>query len=429
MGQGRKPGLRIATAERRQISFDLICLDDSVPEDHRVRQVVAYVEKLDLSPLYQTIRAVVGGAGRDAIDPVILMSLWLYATLEGVGSARLLDRLCERDLIYRWIRGGVGVNYHTLSDFRTKGAAVLDGLLTTGMAALADAGIVGLECLAVDGVRVRASAGASSFRRAERLAELREASATKIAALRAEIELDPTAAETRLRQRRLHAAETAKARIEAAQRATEEITQERQLEAERQRRKEPKQTGPARGSTTDADARVMKMADGGFRPAYNVQVKTDVKSGCILGIEVTNKASDRDQLEVAVREVQERYRRGPKRVLADAGYDGKDGIERLYERRIEVFCPVPRSGGKPVPALAKPGEGPGVQAWRERMSREESYEIYRERFACERPHAEMRNRGLRQFLVRGIEKVKAVALWHATAFNFLQILRLAPEFA
>jgi transposase len=362
MAQERKAGLRLATAVRTQIGWDMICLDDLLAPEHRARQVWGYVEKCDLSALYNRIRAVEGEAGRPPIDPAILMALWLYARLEGVGSARLLERLCERDHAYRWICGGVGVNYHSLSDFRVAAGGVLDGLLTRSMAALAAAGVVGLDCLAVDGVRVRAAAGALSFRRKARLAELHELAERKVAALAAELEADPAAGWSRAQRRRLREADARQQRIEAAQKAAEAIERERQREAERQRRRKPKPGKEVRASTSDAEARVMKMADGGYRPAYNLQFKTDPKSGCILGVAATNQASDRGQLGAAVAEIERRYGKPPRRLLADGGYDGKDDIEALHCRDTEVFCPVPGSKGKPVPAAAKPGEGPGVIA-------------------------------------------------------------------
>jgi transposase len=429
MAEGRRAGLRVSGPVRTQASWDMVCLDDLLAADHRARQVWGYVESCDLSVLYERIRTVEGDAGRPPIDPAILMALWLYATLEGVGSARLLERLCERDLAYRWICGGVGVNHHTLSDFRVEAGAVLDGLLTRSMAALVAAGIVGLECLAVDGVRVRAAAGTSSFRSVARLNELHDMAEKKVAALLAELEADPAAASKRASERGLREAEAHKARIAAAQKAAEAIDRERQRDAEQQRRKTPKKGKSIRASTTDAEARIIRMADGGYRPAYNIQFKTDQRSGCVVGVEITNKASDRGQLGPAVDEIEKRYGTKPSRVLADGGYDGKDDVEALYRRDIEVYCPVPGSKGERVPAQAKRGEGPGVIAWRERMSEEASFAIYRQRFACERPHADMRNRGLQRFLVRGFEKVKAVTLWYATAYNFLQIRRLAPQMA
>lgn len=422
MAKGRRPGLRLATAVRGQEEWDRVCLDDLLSADHRARQVWAYVESCDLSGLYDQVRAVEGEAGRPPIDPAILMALWLYATLEGVGSARQLERLCESEHAYRWLCGKVGVNHHTLADFRMDAGAVLDELLTRSMAGLVEAGIVGLDSLMVDGLRVRASAGASSFHRRSRLLAMEELAREKVARLRAELDADPSSSSQRRQERELREAEARAQRIAAAHEAAKAIEEERLREAEQQRRKAPKNKSEPRSSTTDAEARNMKMADGGYRPAYNVQLKTDQKSGLIVGVEVTNKASDRGQLLPAVEEIKARYDRWPDRVLADGGFDGKDDIEELHQQRVEVFCPAPGSEGKPAPTAPKRGEGPGVRAWRERMSQKESYEIYRRRINCEHPHAHMRNRGLQQFVVRGAKKAKAVMLWHVHAFNFQRLL-------
>jgi transposase len=429
MAKGRRPGLRLATAERGQLMWDMIRLDDLLSPDHRARQVWAYVKSCDLTSLLDKVQAVEGGPGRAAIDPALLMALWLYATLEGVGSARQLERLCKSEHAYRWLCGKVGVNHHTLADFRVEAEAVLDDLLTRSMAGLAEAGIVGLDSLMVDGLRVRASAGLSSFRRRTRLMAMEELAREKVAALRAELEADPNGSSQRLKERELREAEARAQRLAAAHEAANTITEERLREAKEQRRKEPKNKSEPRASTTDAGARNMKMADGGYRPAYNVQLKTDEKSGLIVGVEVTNKASDRGQLLAAVDEIKTRYDRVPSRVLADGGYDGKHDIEKLHQSEVEVFCPVSGSENKPVPADPRPGEGPGVRAWRERMSQEESYKVYRQRINCEHAHAHMRNRGLQQFIVRGMRKAKAVMLWHVHAFNFQRMQGLGLQAA
>jgi transposase len=424
---GRGGGVRLQTADRSQIGFDMICLDDLLGPDHRARSVWEYVESCDLSVLYARIKAVEGEVGRSPIDPAILMSLWLYATLEGVGSARLVARLCETDAAYRWLCGGVGVNHHTLSDFRIEAGDVLDAMLTRSMAGLVGSGIVELECLAVDGVRVRASAGRSSFRSKSGLKQLHELAEQKIATLKAELEEDPAAASNRVAQRRLQQAEARKRRIEAAQQAAQAIERERQREAEEQRRRKPKKQDEPRASTTDPQARVMKMADGALHPAYNFQVKTDPKRQMIVGLDASNSASDRGLLVQAVGEIEQRYGIRPARALADGGYGGKADIEALHELGVEVFCPVPGSKGKAVPPKIQRGDGVGVIAWRQRMSTQDGIAFYRHRFACERPHADMRNRGLRQLLVRGLAKARAVVLWYVTAYNFLQIQRLAPQ--
>ena len=172
MARGKPAGLRLETAERGQTEFQQSSLDDLLSLEHRARQVWDYVERLDLGVLYGRVRTTVQSTGRPAIDPAILMSLWLYGTLEGVGSARLLDRLCKSDAAYRWLCGGVSVNYHTLSDFRSEAGPVLDDLLSRSMVGLIASGLVDVQTVAVDGLRVRASAGSGSFRSGERLAEL-----------------------------------------------------------------------------------------------------------------------------------------------------------------------------------------------------------------------------------------------------------------
>lgn len=459
MAIGSRSGQRVSRACRDQVGFESMCLDDLLSPDHRARQVWAYVESCDLTALYEKIRAVAGGAGRAPIDPAILMALWLYATLESVGSARLLERLCTSDAAYRWICGGVGVNYHTLADFRVEAGPLLDDLLTRSMAALVQARIVDVSCLGVDGVRVRASAGASSFRSQSRLGQLHDLARQKVESLKGELNADPAANTRRATERKLREAQERQQRIEAAQKAAAAIEAARAREATEQRRRKPRKSKSPRGSTTDAQARVMAMADGGYRAAYNLQFKTDPKSGCVIGLEVTNQASDRGQLDDAAQEIERRYGVRPKRLLADGGYAGKDEIQALHEKDIEVFCPLPRPRGKPAaatpvlvepapvepavaePVLAEPApvepapvkrkrkEKPGVIAWHERMNTDEGKAIYARRTPCERPHADVRNRGLYRFLVRGMEKVKAVALWHVTAYNFLQIQRLMPQAA
>ena len=428
MSRGLRAGLRLARAERGQIGFERVCLDELLADDHRARQVWAYVARLDLSRLYGSIRSLTGGAGRPAIDPAILVSLWLYATLEGVGSARQLERVCERDLAYRWILGGVKVGHKTLSDFRSAAAPVLDDLLSRSVAALAAAGVVDLDCVAVDGLRVRAAAGKNSFHGSERLSALHALACQKVARLRAELEEDPAASEQRGQRRGLQAAEERQRRIEQAQQAQDEIAAQRAKEAEEQRRKQPAKKREPRASTTDPQARTMRMPDGGYRPGYNLQIKTDVGSGVILGVGVSNNASDRGQLGPAMEEMEKRYGQRPKQALADGGFNGKADIEALHQPEngaIEVFCPLPRNRkGEVKPP--RPKDGPGVHAWHARMNSQAGQALYAQRFATERPHADMRNRGLTRLLVRGIDKVRAVALWHAHAYNFLATMRLCP---
>jgi transposase len=426
MTNGGSAGLRLERAERRQVEWQMACLDDLVPEDHRVRQVWGYVEKLELSRLYSAIASKVGEAGRPAIDPAILMALWLYATLEDIGSARQLARLCQRDVCYRWILGGVTVSHKTLSDFRVEVGEVLDELLSRSVAALVVAKVVDLQCVAVDSVRVRASAGAGSFRRKKRLAELEGLARAKVAALKVELDSDPGASDRRGQARRLRAVNQRQHRVDEAQQALAEIEANHAAAAKKQRRKKPANRHDPRASTTDPQARIIRMPDGGFRPGYNVQVKTEAQVGLIVGLSVGNNASDRGQLGPAVREIERRYGQRPKQLLGDSGYDSKADIEALHQAEngaVEVFCPRPvgKDGQMRPPG---PRDGPGALAWHQRMSSDEGKAVYRRRFATERPHADMRNRGLYRLLVRGIDKARAVVLWHVHAYNFLTISRL-----
>jgi transposase len=423
MAKGRPAGLRLETAERGQSEFQQTCLDDLLSSDHRARQVWDYVEGLDLSVLYGRVQTTVSASGRPAIDPAILMSLWLYATLEGVGSARLLDRLCKSDAAYLWLLGGVTVNYHTLADFRTAAGPLLDELLSSSMAGMIASGAVQVETLAVDGMRLQAAANRGTFRRSERLAMLEKAALEVVCRLRAEVEEDSAAALRRTTARRLAVAEDRARRLEKARQAQAEIERQREEQRQKQRRKEErKDHKEARASTVDPQARIMKMADGSFRPAYNVQFKTAAEGAHIVGVSVTDCGSDHGLLEPALDEIKQRYGVRPKRMLADGGYTSKDAIEKLHALDIELFSPLPRSKGDP--AAPKRGDKAGAIAWRQRMASEEGMALYRKRFATERPHAHMRNHGLRQVLVRGKEKVKAVVLWHVHAFNFLQFKRL-----
>jgi len=423
MSKGRLAGLRLVTAERGQIEFQQVCLDDLLVADHRARQVWSYVEGLDLSALYGSVRSTVGASGRPAIDPAILVSLWLYATLEGIGSARLLDRLCTTDMAYRWLLGGVRVNYHTLSDFRTEAGPVLDELLSRSMAGLIAAGVVDAGTLAVDGMRLQAASSSASFRSGERLEELHGAAQATVRRLRAEVDEDPGAASRRVQARRLAAAEERARRLEQARHAHESLEAHRGEQAQRQRKKQRRDHKPARASTSDPQARIMKMGDGSFRPAYNVQFKTTAEGAHIIGVSVTDRGSDRGLLAPALDEVEQRYGVVPQRVLADGGFDSKADIEALHRAGVELFCPPHKGRGDP--AAPKRGDGPAILAWRQRMATPQAMAVYRRRFATERPHADMRNRGLRRVLVRGTEKVKAVVLWYVHAYNFIQFRRLA----
>ena len=190
---------RLRFAERDQIAWRPVSLDGLLPDDHRARLVWRFVEALDLTALLATIKAVDGRPGHPPADPRILLALWLYATVEGIGSAREVSRLCEEHIAFQWLCGGVGMNAKTLADFRVDHGAVLELLLVDSFTALVRAGVASLDRVAQDGVRVRASAGAASFRRHSTLQECRRDAEKALADLRAEVNADPGAASRRHR--------------------------------------------------------------------------------------------------------------------------------------------------------------------------------------------------------------------------------------
>jgi len=418
---GGRPRLR--RAERHQVVMQMACLDSLLPEDHRARLVWEYVEGLDLSELYEQVRAVEGRAGRDAIDPRILMALWLYATVDGVGAARQLARLCEDHVAYRWICGGVSVNYHTLSDFRTAHPQLLDGLLTHSVAALMHEGLVTLHRVAQDGMRVRASAGASSFRRRKTLEECQAEAHEQVEALRQELQEDAGASSRRQDAARRRAARERSERIGNA------LGQLTQVESKKKDQEKQK----ARVSTTDPDARVMKMADGGFRPAHNVQFATDTASQVITGVDVVNTGSDQGQMPPMVEQHQDRYDKTPEEMLVDGGFAKKEDIEKLASPEVgtTVYAPVqkPRNQDRD-PHQPRLGDSVTIAEWRKRMGTPQAKEIYKDRAStAECVNAISRNRGLRQFLVRGLKKVRAVALWFAIAHNLMRAVILRAQAA
>lgn len=412
---------RVERPNRAQLELRSVDLDGLLPPDHRARIVWEFVEGLDLSPLYAGIRAVEGGAGRPAIDPAILTALWLYATLEGVGSARALDRLCEQHDAYRWIAGGVSVNYHTLAEFRVAHAEVLDALLTRSVATLLSAGLVTLTRVAQDGVRVRASAGAASFRRRARLQACVDEAEAQVRALRRELDEDPAATSRRQAAARTRAVAERQARVLKA------LEQVADLEAKQQQARDTAaRRRTARASVTDPEARVMKMADGGFRPAFNAQMAADTGSQIIVGVDVGNVGSDLGQLPPMVAQLRRRYEREPDEMLADGGFAGHDAITALAARGCTVYAPVPQPKDPARdPHQPREADSAAVAQWRHRMGTEAAKTLYKLRAAtAECINAIARNRGLQQFRVRGLRKVKAVLLWFALAHNLLRAVEL-----
>lgn len=425
MGGGRP---RMREPERRQVALRAVDLDSLLAADHPARVIWAYVERLDLSVLEEAIGAREHTPGQAPPSPHLLVALWLYATSQGVGSARALARLCESEDAYRWLCGGVSLNYHGLADFRTGHGELLDRLLSENVATLSASGVIDLDEVTQDGVRVRASAGAASFRRRKTLHKELKKARRLVARLKRELDEDPQASDRRIKAAQERAAREREARVAAA------LDKLAELEAERQRRakthaKQVKQQKAPRASTSDAQARVMKMADGGFRPAYNCQLGTVAQGQIVVDLDVDSSGSDRGLSRPMLQRLHQRQGRWPRRYLADGGFHKNEDTEWAAEHGVLVYTPATESKHKTDPYAPRPEDGPGVAAWRRRMKSPHGKAVYKRRAMGECINARARQWGLRQFLVRGSDKVRSVLLWFALANNILAAHRLTPAAA
>jgi transposase len=421
--------VRLRRPDRKQVVMRMECDDDLIPQGHSARVIWDVVQKLDLSAFYGPIKARDGVCGRDATDPALLVALWLYATTRGVGSARELARLCLESKPYQWICGGVSVNHHTLSDFRVGHAQALEELFTQVIASLVDKGLVKVHRISQDGTRVRACAGTSSFRGEQRLTTLLEEAQAHVKELSALLE-DPEksaslSAKQKAAQRR--AAEERVQRIEAAVKQLPQLKEKQQAAAKQAGDGEygkKLKKGKPRVSTTDPDARVMKMGDGGFRPAMNVQFAVDTQSRAIVGVDVSQAGSDKGLSEGMRTQVEQRTGGKVQEHLMDGGFLVLDEIDRAAEQGVTLLVPptVPRDPAKlDTRYLPKPSDTEAQAAWRVRMGTEAAKQTYRQRAATvETVNADVKgHRGLDKLLVRGLPKTRCVALWCGLAYNLL----------
>jgi transposase len=391
----------------------------------------AAVEGLDLSRWLQNIQAVEGTPGRDATDPRLLVAVWVYATLCAVGSARQLARLCDErqgQLGYRWLCGGVTLNHHTLSDFRAHNGAAWDQLVTQLVASLMHEGLVTMTRVAQDGMRVEANAGKSSFRRRGTLDKCLAEARQQVETLKQLGEEDPGELTKRERAARERAAREREQRVKDALANCDQL--------QKQREKRAKTTGEpakeARASTTDPEARNMKFPNGGYGPGHNVQFCTDVESGVIVGVDVTNAGSDAEAFEPMLDQLERRYDRTPDEALIDGGFATKETINAAAERNCVIYAPVKDeekqiAAGK-NPFEKKKGDTEAVASWRERMGTAAGKVIYKLRAqTAEWVNAFARNRGFYTMPVRGLTKCRAVAALYAVTHNILQGAKLRAE--
>lgn len=479
---------RLKVVDRRQLMLRVVDVEQLIEEDHPARAIWAFTGRMDWKGFYASIQAVDGVAGRAAWDPRLLSSLWIYAYSRGIGSAREIARRCWYDPAFQWLTGLKEVNYHTLADFRVGYKQKLDELFAQSLGLLSAEGLITMERVMHDGTKIRANAGADSFRREERIRSHLEAAREQAAAMG-----DP-GAEPSARQR---------AARERAQREREQRLEQALAELEniREVKTGSEAKEQARVSQTDPQARIMKQGDGGYAPSYNAQLSTDAANGIIVGLGVSQSSSDYGELVGAMERVEQSTGQSPQQVVTDGGFTSRenvvamddkgidligsmdehnaqsagqmqrrgvqeafypqaftyDAVQDVYrcpagevlrhdgqEKRVGVVhhryraaaavcaacrhkslcCPQNERKGR---TISRAVECPAVQAFIAKMQTDSAKAIYRLRGAvAEFPNAWIKTKiGLRQFHVRGLLKVEMEMLWACLTYNIQQWIRLS----
>lgn len=425
-----RPAPRINTANRSQLIFDVIDYETLIPQDHNARMICRFVENLDLQVFYDEIKSRDGLAGRSAFDPKVLLSLWLYATVEGIGSARLLEKLCQRDCAYRWICGGLTINYHTLSDYRSENGDKLDKLLTDIITSLVASKVLKLNTIIVDGTKIPASASRNSFKRRQKLTELSNSIAERIKKLRDELLQNPNASNDRAELRRQQELLKMEAKLN---RALKELPQiEATKEARKKKQKKEARISEARISITDPEARIMRFQKKTIAPAYNCQLAVDPETFMVVSVKVTNQGNDKNMLKPMVENIESRYDARPNEVLVDSAYRDHAIIEEFAEHNkpTTVFSPLPEKKENILPkSLAKrerkeAAYSESIKEFYSRMETEAAQEYYKRRGRIETVNGIFHNRMLAGFKLRGINKVKSEILMQCISHNIMQKHRM-----
>jgi transposase len=414
---------KLKYAVRDQVEMQLDSLDQLLPPDHRVRELWAYVEQMDVSGLLANIVSFSGKAGAPAFDPRTLICLWLYATTDQVSSARKLARLCEEHLVYRWICGGEQINYHTLSSFRSDCGRTLEDLLVGTLAVLHDEGFLDLQQLSVshDGMRVRASAGKGSMHRRGKVESSLEQAKIYYAQLQsAANEEDSETANKRKRSARVRAARERVERLEESLKTLETLENNQRPRSDREPR-EP------RVSTTDPDAAMLRMANGGKDVSHNIQFTVENNTRVVTSVYIAEGSSDTGTLAPAMNEHQRLHGQLPNQVLADRGFFKYKDIAALERQGTEVYLPdlYPKAKRRYI----SKADRPYIEKWKQRIETPASKQFYKTRASTvEWVNACTRSQGLQQLVLRGRGKVWSIALWHALTHNIGRIFALRKEF-
>lgn len=346
---GMKPKPRVRAIDRQQLQMRTVDVENLVDADHPVRAIWEFVGRLDLSQFLESIEAVEGVAGRTALDPRLLISMWIFAYSEGVSSAREVSRLCEYHPAFQWLTGMEEINHHTLSDFRVAHREALDQLFAQVLGVLSAEGLITMQRVMHDGTKVKANAGVDTMRREEKLRAHLELARQQIKELGDPQTEDVSRRVAKARERAVHE------RAERLKHALEE------LEKVRAGKTGTKAKEEARVSETDPEARIMKQSNGGFSPSYNVQISTDAANGVIVGVEVTQAGSDYGQLVPAVECIKKNMDQVPAQMVVDGGFVSRENILAMAEKEVDLIAPIPDGSSQSAGQMDRRGVDPAFR--------------------------------------------------------------------
>lgn len=422
---------KLSSPSRQQIEFTIQSLDDQIPLNHDVRTIWNFVEQLDLSLARDKIISLEGNIGRSAIDPKILISLWIYGISQGIVSARKIAQFCSEHKGFAWICGGVSVGHHILSRFRSENTELFHNLVVQSIAILLDKDLITLKNVSQDGVKIRACASKSSMRRKQTLKEKTSEIIKHINELERQKKQGVWEKEERKKKERELA--EAKKKKESIKKALLEMNELKELKNKnrikyRKKKLSNNEISELRTSITDAESRKMKLADGSYQPAYNFQLSTEVETDLVLYTRITQNGTDGGELLPMYNDLTDTYQRAIDNFLVDAGFKNEDDLQALYEKNCNVYMPVTRkSNSLKQRVLSKNTQGisEAIIAWIHRMNTKEADAIYKKRIrSSETINAFFRNHGLGQLLVKGMRKAKGMIDLFCLTYNMLTIKRL-----
>lgn len=422
--------LKLKCPQRDQYKMKINCLDLQLPSDHIARDIWGFVEEMDTNRLLDSIKSFVGGQGRAATDPKILLAVWIYSILEGNGSARKLEELCKNHIVYQWIVGDAPINRTMLAAFKSHDSFKFEDLLASCLAVMHMHGVIRDEDFAQDGSRIKANAGFASFRTEGALRQLTEELRVYIQQLSEEANATQNNHERLQTERKKRRAIEKRERI---QNAIDELqkAKETKIENAQKDRKKISQDDldSVRASTTDPEVRKMKMGDGGFRLAYNVQFATGMESRVIYGVDVVNTLDPGTSPSMIgkVSALLNRLKMNAIKLwVGDSAYSGKNDVNMIAKLYPTVTYYAPPQVCKGVDAKkALKTDSEAVKNWRSLIDDEKIKAKYSLRCStAEFSNAQVKNHGLRQFLMRGIEKTKGEAILHAIVHNIQRFFSL-----